>query len=504
MDSVSSSDFIKKETLYKTNSVEVFKAVLKNTGQEIAVKKLKFLSLEELNATYKEAWTMEVLKHPNFVKLYGILREESEDRERFILLAMEYFPQGDLAKEIKRRIAAGNEYWTEEDLWNLFKSLIQAYSYLQKQRIAHRDIKPQNIFVGNDGTLKVADLGCALQREEQERTMASEHTIAGTPLYLSPKLRESYMGFHYGMNANSSKHDPFKSDVYSLGLTFLYMASLIDVTDLTDLKILKYKTAQRINELRYSQRLKDFLSYMLEYDEAKRPSFIKLEEVFSSSVEGNMQVQPKYKIRKIKAKQITDCRVLLNFYSIKAFCKVSYINTYLLSILQAINNAEPSSFVWFLMTCAKSLNFYIKIGTLSYICCACKSGNIDYLFICNYCGIQYFIHKACIDLQFTCLRCATSNVFKNEEISCQQQDQVAEIKENSEFEAKNDLPFGFCYQCKKQKTVFIYSPCNHQFCQKCLENHKKLRENICFGCPISTGGAYEKLICCFPSLRFIT
>mmetsp|Transcript_22739 Transcript_22739/g.22485 ORF Transcript_22739/g.22485 Transcript_22739/m.22485 type:complete len:226 (+) Transcript_22739:297-974(+) len=225
--------------------------------------------------------------------------------------------------------------------------------------------------------------------------MASEHTIAGTPLYLSPKLREAYMNFNCGLlSSNSAKHDPFKSDVYSLGLTFLYMASLKELNDLVDLKTVKYKISQRISELRYSERVKDLLTYMLEIEEAKRLSFIDLEELFSSSVEENMQLQPKFKTINIKARQLSDFRMLQNSHSIRVFFKISYIRSYSSYILQIIKNEDHRYYVWALITLAQSMNVPIKVSALDYKCYICGSGSINYLFECN-CRARYLIHQEC-------------------------------------------------------------------------------------------------------------
>ncbi|CAG9321864.1 unnamed protein product [Blepharisma stoltei] len=417
MGSTPISHYTKQETIYKTDSVDIFKAILKSTGQEIAIKKLKFQSDKEI-----DAFKIATLKHPNLVELYGI----STPNDKFILLLMEYLPSGDLSNEIDRRIHF-NKYWSEEDLWNYFKSLIQAYSYLQEREIAHRNIKPQNIIIGNDGTLKVTGFGHALLDAQQE-----EYTVVGTPLFLSPKLKALYSSSQN--NLYKAKYDPFKSDVYSLGLTFLYMASLKKLDELADLNALKYKTALRIYDLRYSQRVKDLLWYMLEDDEAKRPNFINLEDAFVISAVKNIQVTPKFITRKIK---ISEYGMLLNSYPLKVFCKVPNIKACLSKILQRVENETNSHYIWSLMTLAKSINFNIKIGRLSYSRNICTFGKVDFLYKCNYCRRQYFIHAAYLNQEFTCLYCWKPNAPLYQANSYQHYDQV----EKMEIKAKNNILF---------------------------------------------------------------
>jgi serine/threonine protein kinase len=133
--------------------------------------------------------------------------------------------------------------------------------------ITHRDIKPENIFVSDDFTeLIVGDLGTAKEQFELSTT------IAGTPMYLSPILRQSYISFISGNN-RVFQHDSFKSDVYSLGLTFLYMASLKECSDLLNISNLAEKTRLRINEISWYPNLQPILRKMLAESEADRDSF---------------------------------------------------------------------------------------------------------------------------------------------------------------------------------------------------------------------------------------
>jgi NIMA (never in mitosis gene a)-related kinase 1/4/5 len=64
---------------------------------------------------------------------------------------------------------------------NLFIQLALGVQYLHQHKIVHRDIKPQNIFINEDGVLKLADFGISKALDQtQEKAM----TLVGTPYYL--------------------------------------------------------------------------------------------------------------------------------------------------------------------------------------------------------------------------------------------------------------------------------------------------------------------------------
>jgi len=145
---------------------------------------------------------------------------------------------------------------------------------LQEKNVAHRDIKPQNIFVGDNDELLVADLGCVVKKSSGS---SEEMTLAGTPLYLSPKLR---LAFDKGISGGVD-HNPFKSDVYSLGLTFFYMATLEDIFDLANLNQLQPRLNIRINTINYyTDKIRNILKDMLVVEEAKRLDFSELKKKY--------------------------------------------------------------------------------------------------------------------------------------------------------------------------------------------------------------------------------
>ena len=95
-------------------------------------------------------------------------------------------------------------------------SVAEALAYVwDKSNLVHCDIKPDNILVDNDGTVKVADLGLAqaVSTIESEKTGAAEPFIMGTPNYISPEQVRGNVKLDY------------RTDIYALGMTLYHMVT---------------------------------------------------------------------------------------------------------------------------------------------------------------------------------------------------------------------------------------------------------------------------------------
>lgn len=134
------------------------------------------------------------LDHPNIVKIYDL--GVSDDHAH---LVMEYLSGGDL----RQRIEQGG---TERDAVSYLRQIAGALAEVHSVGILHRDLKPGNIMLRDDGSLALIDFGLARRmRLRQEITGSGE--IFGTPYYMSPE-----QGRGNGIDA--------RSDIYSLGVIF--------------------------------------------------------------------------------------------------------------------------------------------------------------------------------------------------------------------------------------------------------------------------------------------
>ena len=106
-----------------------------------------------------------------------------------------------------------------EENMSLLKCFAQGLSYLQLEKVSHRDLKPDNIifFENEEKTIsfKIIDFG-----EAKINVDDGTSTLKGTPLYFAPEVNISYLNSE--SHINKKNYNPFKSDIYSVGLLFLY------------------------------------------------------------------------------------------------------------------------------------------------------------------------------------------------------------------------------------------------------------------------------------------
>ncbi|MBE7423432.1 MAG: serine/threonine protein kinase [Zoogloeaceae bacterium] len=153
-------------------------------GRRVALKtvrrdQLDRAEVEEILARFKrEAQAAGRLNHPNIVQIY----EYGED-EGTAFIAME-FVEG---RELKDHFDA-EERFSMAEISRIMGQLLEALDYSHKNGVVHRDVKPANIILLKDGTVKVADFGIA-RVESSNLTQAG--SVLGTPSYMSP---EQFMG----------------------------------------------------------------------------------------------------------------------------------------------------------------------------------------------------------------------------------------------------------------------------------------------------------------------
>lgn len=283
MERITESDITVVDCIYRVqNKVEVYKVRLLRTGEFLCMKKLFVENVMDATFIQSEFIFMASLQHPNIIRLRSAGLGGRDREISYVLIFMEFFEEGDLERLIQSKIKE-NSFIPEQEIITWLTELVKAFAYMQERTVAHRDIKPQNIFLyRNPETkaiiFKVGDLGSAIKKE------GNTATLMGTPMYLSPKLRQAFSTTNY--DSFNVEHDLYKSDVYSLGLTFLYMASLTSVKDLCSLQDLDRKIDLRIEALSgYYPRLIGLLKLMLNVDEYYRPNFLELKAKLESNVE---------------------------------------------------------------------------------------------------------------------------------------------------------------------------------------------------------------------------
>ena len=243
-----------------------------------AMKKILANSLTEINALQNE-YEMLLSLTPynlNLVNIHGI-ETKKLDKTTFVMYVLMDIAIRDWEKEILLR-GTKKRFYTEKELITILKELIHTFAELQRHKISHRDIKPQNILLFPDNKFKISDFGEAKELMTNNRATIKQ-TIRGTELYMSPILFRALQKKTYN---KYTEHNTFKSDVFSLGLCILFAAtltfnSLCEIREVNDSKFIK-QLLKKYLEKKYTNKFNEFLFSMLEVDEKNRDDFIELEK----------------------------------------------------------------------------------------------------------------------------------------------------------------------------------------------------------------------------------
>ena len=146
----------------------------------------------------REALSASSLNHPNIVEMYDVGEENG-----VFYIVMEYIDGKTLKQLIKKR-----GHLTIPEAIDIMIQLTQGLSVAHNSYIIHRDIKPQNIMVLEDGLVKITDFGIAMAINAADLTQTN--SVMGSVHYLPPEQA-------------AGKGSTIKSDIYSLGILFYEM-----------------------------------------------------------------------------------------------------------------------------------------------------------------------------------------------------------------------------------------------------------------------------------------
>ena len=253
------------------------------TKKQYALKKIIIsdsLELKENQDEYKLTWKLTKLNPElKIVKKYAI-EIKKLDKYNLVMYVLMEVANCDWEQELINRHKE-NAYYSENELIDILKSLVNTLAELQKRGISHRDVKPQNILCfGKDG-YKLSDFGEAKTKKKtfiksnnyDENTR--KQTVRGTELYMSPILFKALQ-----MNCvDGAQYNAYKSDVFSLGMCFLLASclnyqSLYEIREIYDMDALKEIVKRYLKN--YSENYINLIINMLQINEKLRPDFIEL------------------------------------------------------------------------------------------------------------------------------------------------------------------------------------------------------------------------------------
>ena len=192
------------DVIAKSGMASLFKATDRKTGAAIALK-VPYLQIESDPAGFDRFKREEEiglqLDHPNILKIIPV---ENKSRP---YIAMEYL-EGQTLSELLKNVHP----LPEPDAVRIASRVCEALEYMHGKGVIHRDLKPQNIMICNDGSIRIMDFGIARSQGSRRLTFVGFTPAMGTPDYMAPE------------QVRGSRGD-LRTDVYSMGAILYEMST---------------------------------------------------------------------------------------------------------------------------------------------------------------------------------------------------------------------------------------------------------------------------------------
>ena len=180
----------------------VYKAKHPTLNRFVLLKKLTLRGGPQLVERFKrEARIMMDIKHDHIVHVYDHFKEGSS------YYIVEEFVDGISLDALLRR----ERYLSNDAAMLILYEVCKALLYAHDKGVIHRDIKPGNILLSNQGDVKLVDFGIATSREESEDGLTRDGMTLGTPSYIPPE------------QIDNAKNVDKRADIYSLGVVLYEM-----------------------------------------------------------------------------------------------------------------------------------------------------------------------------------------------------------------------------------------------------------------------------------------
>lgn len=181
---------------------KVYKGIHPTLKQEIILKELKIRDKETRERFLREAKVMLNFRHENIVQVYDHFKCGTST-----YIAMEYVKGMSLSQLIKI-----NKQIPPDIALFIFYQAALGLNHAHVKKVVHRDVKPQNILISENGDVTIIDFGIAAQKGSNSgKSLTSTGSIIGTPAYMSPE------------QFSTTKEITYQSDIYSLGVVLYEM-----------------------------------------------------------------------------------------------------------------------------------------------------------------------------------------------------------------------------------------------------------------------------------------
>ena len=178
---------------------EVYKAFHRNNKKTVAVKVIDLRKTEEhyrCNFLPNEVAVMKTCKHFNIIKIYQLIQTQNR-----VIMVMEFAPRGTMADWLKE-----SGILKETTAHMVFTQIVDAIHCLHSNRIAHRDLKLENILLTQNYDPKISDFSYATMFGPNDPPLST--LFCGSLPYFSPEI------------LLRKPHNPLISDIWSLGVCF--------------------------------------------------------------------------------------------------------------------------------------------------------------------------------------------------------------------------------------------------------------------------------------------
>lgn len=182
----------------------VYRAEHRRMARAVALKTLALERMQDESAVqrfYSEVRAAARLLHPNIVTAF-----DAGDIDGTHYLAMEFVEGETLSQIVARRGPL-----PVDEAVRIIRGAATGLAYAHAAGIVHRDVKPGNIMVASDGTVKVLDLGLATIRSDPAHRPSRRGRLVGTIQYIAPEQLEDPDGAD------------LRADIYALGATFFFL-----------------------------------------------------------------------------------------------------------------------------------------------------------------------------------------------------------------------------------------------------------------------------------------
>jgi serine/threonine protein kinase len=179
----------------RTSSVFLVES-LRYSGRLFAVKQM--LEAEEAESIRREFTNLSSLTHPNVIQLFEYFEHSSH-----FYFVLEYCSGGSVMDKIEREGALRGQ-----ELYTYCSQIVSGLAYCHSLGVAHNDVKPHNILIDDHNRCKIADFGLS---QHFNRDVVSKQFL-GSYAFMAPEV------------LNKKAFDPFRADVWSLAVTFYWMA----------------------------------------------------------------------------------------------------------------------------------------------------------------------------------------------------------------------------------------------------------------------------------------